>query len=209
MNNSNAAGRAANDRTYKMALLAVLVALTLVMSFTPVGYLKIGFLSITLLSIPVAISASKLGYLGGGVVGLLFGITSFAQCFGMDAFGTALFSLKPFATFVICVVSRLLCGLGAAAIYKLCNIKAKKPRVISYAAAGISAPLLNTLFFLSFLALFFGNTPVTVGEVELDVVKAVVLPALSINSVLEIVICSVLSFAILMALAQVEKRMKR
>lgn len=195
-------------RTYKMALLAVLVALTLVMSFTPIGYLRIGFLSITLLSIPVAISASKLGYVGGGLLGLVFGITSFAQCFGMDPFGTAIFSMKPVATFIICVVSRLLCGLGAAAIYKLCNINAKKPRPLSYVGAGVAAPFLNTLFFLGFLAIFFNNTTVTVAGAELDVVKAVVLPALSLNSILEIVICSVLSFGVLMALSRVEKRIR-
>lgn len=195
-------------RTYKMALMAVLVALTLVMSFTPIGYLRIGFLSITLLSIPVAISASKLGYVGGGLLGLVFGITSFAQCFGMDPFGTAIFSMKPVATFIICVVSRLLCGLGAAAIYKLCNINAKKPRPLSYVGAGVAAPFLNTLFFLGFLAIFFNNTTVTVAGAELDVVKAVVLPALSLNSILEIVICSVLSFGVLMALSRVEKRIR-
>lgn len=195
-------------RTYKMALLAVLVALTLVMSFTPIGYLRIGFLSITLLSIPVAISAAKLGYVGGGLLGLVFGITSFAQCFGMDPFGTAIFSMKPVATFIICVVSRLLCGLGAAAIYKLCNVNAKKPRPISYVGAGVAAPFLNTLFFLGFLAIFFNNTTVTVAGAELDVVKAVVLPALSLNSILEIVICSVLSFGVLMALSRVEKRIR-
>ncbi len=195
-------------RTYKMALLAVLVALTLVMSFTPIGYLRIGFLSITLLSIPVAISAAKLGYVGGGLLGLVFGITSFAQCFGMDPFGTAIFSMKPVATFIICVVSRLLCGLGAAAIYKLCNINAKKPRPLSYVGAGVAAPFLNTLFFLGFLAIFFNNTTVTVAGAELDVVKAVVLPALSLNSILEIVICSVLSFGVLMALSRVEKRIR-
>lgn len=195
-------------RTYKMALLAVLVALTLVMSFTPIGYLRIGFLSITLLSIPVAISAAKLGYVGGGLLGLVFGITSFAQCFGMDPFGTAIFSMKPVATFIICVVSRLLCGLGAAAIYKLCNVNAKKPRPLSYVGAGVAAPFLNTLFFLGFLAIFFNNTTVTVAGAELDVVKAVVLPALSLNSILEIVICSVLSFGVLMALSRVEKRIR-
>lgn len=210
MNNNNAAGRAANDFVYRMALLAVLIALTIVMSFTPIGYLPIGMLEITLLSVPVAVAASKLGYLGGGVIGFVFGITSFLQCiFGTSPLGAALLSLKPVPTFIICVVSRLLCGLGAAAIYKLCNIKTKKPRVVSYAASGIAAPFFNTLFFLSFLALFFRNMTVTIAGNEIDVIKGIVLPALSINSVLEIVICSVLAFAVLMALAQVEKRIRK
>ena len=44
-----------------MALTAVLAALVLLMSFTPLGYLKVGFVSITFLTIPVAIGAMVVG----------------------------------------------------------------------------------------------------------------------------------------------------
>ena len=103
--------------TRVMVELAVLIAIVLLMSFTPLGYLKIGPLSITLLCIPVAVGAIHLGPKAGFVLGLVFGITSFVQCFGIDAFGTMLFSVNPIATFVICVITRTLMGWLSGLIF--------------------------------------------------------------------------------------------
>ena len=78
--------------TKKLVLLALLTGLLVLMAFTPIGYLNIGPLSITFNMIPVAIGAVALGPTGSAVLGLVFGITSFAQCFGISAFGTVLCS---------------------------------------------------------------------------------------------------------------------
>ena len=43
----------------RMTRLAILAAILLLMAFTPLGYLKIGPFSMTLLMIPVAIGAAK------------------------------------------------------------------------------------------------------------------------------------------------------
>ena len=82
------------SKVQRMVILAVLIALTLVMALTPLGYLKIGALSISFLCIPIAIGATVLGPTAGLILGTLFGITSFVQCFGMDAFGTAMLSIQ-------------------------------------------------------------------------------------------------------------------
>ena len=71
-----------NEKTIKMVQMAILIAVLLVMSFTPLGYLHIGPLSISLLTIPVVIGAMLIGPGAGAVLGAVFGITSFAQCFG-------------------------------------------------------------------------------------------------------------------------------
>ena len=70
------------SKVQRMVILAVLIALTLVMALTPLGYLKIGALSISFLCIPIAIGATVLGPTAGLILGTLFGITSFVQCFG-------------------------------------------------------------------------------------------------------------------------------
>ena len=49
------------SKVQRMVILAVLIALTLVMALTPLGYLKIGALSISFLCIPIAIGATVLG----------------------------------------------------------------------------------------------------------------------------------------------------
>ena len=65
--------------------MALLVAIILLMAFTPIGYIKTAGLEITLIVIPVAVGAVTLGPAAGAILGGVFGITSFIQCFGMCA----------------------------------------------------------------------------------------------------------------------------
>lgn len=143
--------------TRVMVELAVLIAIVLLMSFTPLGYLNIGPLSITLLCIPVAVGAIHLGPKAGLVLGLVFGITSFVQCFGLSAFGTLLFSVNPMATFIICVVTRALMGWLCGLIYVGLS-HSPLPKPLSMFIAALSAPVLNTVFFMSVLVLCFTPT---------------------------------------------------
>ena len=50
-----------------MVQLAVLIAIMLILAFTPLGYLRIGPLAISLMTIPVVIGAMILGPAGGAV----------------------------------------------------------------------------------------------------------------------------------------------
>ena len=59
------------SKVQRMVILAVLIALTLVMALTPLGYLKIGALSISFLCIPIAIGATVLGPTAGLILGTL------------------------------------------------------------------------------------------------------------------------------------------
>ena len=54
--------------------LALLVAIMLVMSYTPLGYLPLGPLNCSLLSIPVAIGAMTMGPSAGAILGGVFGV---------------------------------------------------------------------------------------------------------------------------------------
>ena len=51
----------ATSKTLQMVQLAILLAILLVMAFTPLGYMKIGPLSVSFLTLPVAIGAVILG----------------------------------------------------------------------------------------------------------------------------------------------------
>ncbi|MBQ2202170.1 MAG: ECF transporter S component, partial [Clostridia bacterium] len=70
----------------KMILAAIFIALIILLAFTPMlGYIKIGPLSITTIGIPVIIGAIILGPYYGMLLGFVFGMTSFLQCFMGDA----------------------------------------------------------------------------------------------------------------------------
>lgn len=101
-----------------MVQLAVLIAIMLILAFTPLGYLRIGPLAISLMTIPVVIGAMLLGPTGGAVLGLVFGLTSFYQCFAGDPFGAALVAMNPFFTFLVCIPTRTLMGWLSGVIFK-------------------------------------------------------------------------------------------
>ncbi len=115
-----------SNRLIRLTLLAILIAIELLMAFTPIGYLKLGVTSVTLLPVPVAIGAILLGPAAGGILGGVFGLTSFYQCFGMDALGVLLLEISPAGTFVMTVITRILMGVCVGFLYqRLSKIKGK------------------------------------------------------------------------------------
>ena len=108
--------------TRYMVELAMMIAIIILMAFTPLGYLRTPGLSITFLTIPVAVGAIILGPRGGAICGLAFGATSFYMALtGSSSFAAMLLSINPFGTFITCIVARVLeCWLTAlifAAMY--------------------------------------------------------------------------------------------
>ena len=141
----------------KLTLTAVFLAIIIVMSFTPLGYLKIGTVEISLLTIPVAAGAAILGIGGGAFLGLAFGISSLIQCFGMSAFGTALMGINPVFTAIMCIVPRVFVGIVPALIYKALENKNLQVNVASLIAF-LAAAITNTVLFVGSFILFFGRT---------------------------------------------------
>ena len=143
-----------NRTILKLVQTAVLLAILLILNFTPLGYLKIGIFEISLLTIPVVIGAMIVGPASGAVLGLAFGVTSYLQCFGPSAFGTTLNNINPFAQFIVCVPTRVLMGWLTGVIFK--GLKAvDKTKTVCYFASGLIGALLNTILFMGALVLFF------------------------------------------------------
>ena len=146
-----------STKTIKMAQMAILIAIVLIMAFTPLGYLKTVGLEISLITIPVAIGALVIGPGAGAILGCVFGLTSFYQCFGMSAFGAMLLSINPLYTFLVCVPTRIMEGYLAGLIFKAL-IKVDKTKTICYFVGSLLTAVFNTVFFVGVLFLFFWNT---------------------------------------------------
>ena len=189
-------------KTVYMVELALLTAIILIMAFTPLGYIKTLGLEITLLVVPVAVGAVLLGPLGGAILGAVFGITSFIQCFGMSPFGAVLLGINPVYTFIVCVVTRTLMGFLTGLIYKqLCKVSAMKH--VKVVIANLCAPILNTALFMSTLVLFFYNTDYIQSLVEATGASNAlmfVVAFVGINGVVEAALCFVVGSAITKAL---------
>ena len=80
-----------------MVKLALMVAIIFVMAFSPLGYLRTPGLTITFLTVPVAVGAIILGPTAGAICGAAFGLTSVAMALtGGSAFSAALMQINPF-----------------------------------------------------------------------------------------------------------------
>ena len=135
--------------------LALLVAILLVLNYTPLGYLQIGPLSASLLTVPVAIGAMTMGPTAGAILGGVFGAVSFYDAItGASAMTGALFQVSPVNTFILCVGMRVLMGLCVGLIFNGLK-KLDKPGTWSYILSAMCAPALNTLFFMGYIVLAF------------------------------------------------------
>ncbi len=179
-----------SSKAHRITLTAILMAIIVLLAFTPLGYLKAGIVSITFLAIPVVVGGIVMGPLYGGVLGAVFGLTSFAQCFGMDAFGTALMGLNPVATFVTCLVPRILIGVFAGLLYPVLR-KLDKTGVWSAVVTSVAGSLTNTVFFVGMVILFFKNTYFGGSGVW-----AIIMAFFSINIPLEAAVCGVVGAAL-------------
>lgn len=190
-----------NIKPKELTLMGLLTAVLLMMSFTPIGFLNIGPLAITLNMIPVAIGAVALGPKGGAVLGAVFGVTSFLQCIGIggsSAMGVILFGINPFLAFLQRFVPRFLMGFLTGLIFKgtkkLCG-----NNIASY-IAGFSAAFLNTVLFMSFLVLLFGNTEYLTELMDGKNVLVFICTFVGINAVFEMLVSTVLTGIITKAL---------
>jgi len=193
----------------QMTLFAILAAILIVMSITPIGYLKIGIVEISFLTIPVTIGAVLLGPAGGATLGLVFGVTSFMQCFGMSVFGTALLEINPFYTFVVCIVPRVLMGLLVGLIFKAIS-KVDKAKIVCYAVASLSGAILNTVLFMVLLVICFYNSDyiqIFVTALGTTNVFAFACAFVGINAVFEAIVGFVISFPVTKSIARYSKKL--
>jgi uncharacterized membrane protein len=185
--------------TAYLVRLAALTAILVLMSFTPLGYLRVGTVSITFNVLPVAVGALVLGPAAGAFLGFVFGVTSFAQCFMGDPFGAALLAINPIWTGVMCIIPRALEGLLSGLLFKALKGGNANAPLFAYPVAALSTALFNTLFFVGGLLLFFWNTDFIQGVAATfgsSSVAGFVIILVGINGAIEWVVCAVAGGAI-------------
>lgn len=188
-----------STKTLSLVQLGLLIAIEIIFAFTPLGYLRVGVVEITFMTIPVAIGAIIIGPLAGLLLGTVFGLTSFLQCFGISAFGTILFEINPFLTFVMCFVPRALMGLLTGLLCRAL-LKTRLNEIVTFTLTGLCAALLNTLFFVSCFFLFFRTAQLDFGEFVMDIgtmnILDVFVAIVGVNGLVEAGVCTVISPAI-------------
>ncbi|MCI1721526.1 MAG: ECF transporter S component [Lachnospiraceae bacterium] len=190
------------NKTVTLTETAVLIAIILLMAFTSIGYLRIGPLSLSLITIPVAVGAVIISPAAGALLGLVFGITSFIQCFTGDPFGAALLTINPFLTFLVCIPTRTLAGFLSGLLFRGIRKKLHAP---AYYIGSFAMAFLNTAFFMTVLVLCFWNAPVVqTWSQSLGVLNPLVfiLASVSVNAVIEWAATAVIGGSVGLALSK-------
>lgn len=193
-----------NFNTKQLTVLGLLTAVLLIMAYTPLGYLNIGPLAITLNIIPVALAAITLGPVGGAVIGAVFGLTSFLQCIGVggtSAMGVILFDINPILAFIQRFVPRVLDGFLLGYIFK--GIRKLTNVHVSCFVTGFCSAFLNTAFFMTALVLLFGNSDYVQGLINGQNILIFICSFVGINAVFEMlastIITGIVGFALFKA----------
>ncbi len=146
--NTNETRARESSRTRKIAITGILGAITIMLGVTPFGFIPLGIFSVTTIHIPVIIAAILEGPIVGGLVGLIFGLTSLIQ---------HLTAPKPISFIfwnpMISVFPRVMIGVLSYFFFVLV-LKATKKERITYMLTGAFGTFVNT-FWYSAAHMFF------------------------------------------------------
>ncbi len=186
----------------RMAELALLMAIILVMAFTRLGYLNTPWgLPVSLIVIPVAVGGIVMGPKAGTFLGLVFGLSSFAKTFGDAGMGPLMLEADPVGYFILCVGPRVLVGLLPSLLYAWLK-KFKKFCTVSQAVCCFLTPVTNTVLYMSTLWLLFADTWLAFNGKEGSGFSLLwlMLGGVAVNGIVEAAACLLIGTAVSKAL---------
>lgn len=151
MNNNSTS--VALTRNRKLALAGAFSALIIVLSLTNLGFISFSpVVSITILQIPVILSATMAGLPAGLFAGFVMGMMSLIKA-AMSPSGI----LDPFFVNPMCsVLPRMLLGLVAWGLWRVLNLIPRMPKTLSAAVTGFVATFAHTLMVYGGIFIFDG-----------------------------------------------------
>lgn len=191
-----------NKKTYELVLLSLLIAVELVLMFTPLGYIPLGVIRATTLHIPVILAGIVLGYKGGMTIGLVFGLTSvfintmtptatsfvFSPFYSIGDVSGNMFSL------LIAIGPRVALGAIAAYMYTAC--KKVTNQHIAVILASLFSTLSHTALVLGGIYVFFGATYATARNIPYNTLFNVLMGVVATNGIMEAILAAVIVLAL-------------
>lgn len=141
-----------STKTTALVRIGLLMAITILLAATPLGYIPAGPLSFTIMVLPVAVGGVLLGLPAGLVLGLTFGLTSLAKA-PTEALGQLILGYSGLFTAFVCVVPRVCVGLFAGWMHGVLQKKKARPAWL-YLLAGGGASFVNTALFVGLIYVF-------------------------------------------------------
>lgn len=188
-----------------LAQMALLVALELVLAFTPLGYIPLGFMNATTMHIPVILGACLLGSKMGGVLGAVFGVTSVIRATvtpNLTSFVfTPFYSFSPefsgnWTSLIVAIVPRVLIGVIAGLAFQFIMRVSHGKQAVALPVAGFIGSMVNTIGVMGLIYLLFGEQYAAAGGQSFDLLLKVIMGVVCINGVPEALIAAVLTLAV-------------
>lgn len=188
----------------RMVQIALLAAIMMVMSVTPLGYIPLPFMKATIMHIPVIIGACLLGPRVGAGLGALFGLTSVVMATINPNITSFVFT--PFYSFneqfhgsiwsiVVAMLPRILIGVVSGYVFILVK-KVIKNDTVSLMLAGISGAMTNTIGVMGLIYIFFGEQYAMAGGKDPQLLLGIIIGIIATNGVMEAIIAAILTAAV-------------
>ena len=142
-----------NGKIKRMAAVALLMALVVVMQFVSGLIPPVSGFSISLVLIPVVLGSALYGPSVGALLGGTFGVIVYINCVtGADIGGAMVLQANPLLCFLVVMGKGILAGLASGWVYHLLM---GKNSYVAMLAAAIVCPVVNTGVFIVCMLTFF------------------------------------------------------
>ncbi|MDR1734621.1 MAG: ECF transporter S component [Oscillospiraceae bacterium] len=191
-------------KVVELTQYALLSALVIVMTVTPIGYINAGGLSITLCHLPVILAAVMLGAPGGAILGGVWGVTCLIKAyFAPPSPLEGLIFTDP----VVSLLPRILAGVVAGLVFSAIAKKGtESSKVIGAGVAAISGCLVNTIGVLAAIYLLHSVDQGLPAVANAGQLLKLIWVAAAVNAPLEIAAAVVLAIPVSVAVRRAMRR---
>lgn len=205
-----------NEKTARMTMQAMLMAIMLVMGFTPLGSIPLPFMKATTTHIPVIIAAILFGVKSGAAFGVGFGIVSMVRQTIMP--NITAFAFTPFIPIpgtegfnwrglIVAFVPRIMIGVTVALLYRFLA-RHKVNDKINLMICSITGSMVNTVFVLGLIYLLMGNAYAAAQGISHEALLGLLSGVIFSNGIGEAIVAALLVTAIITALMKAFPKLK-
>ncbi len=198
----------------KLTLTAFFVAIQIILTVTPLGYIPLGAISITTMHIPVILAGIFLGAGTGALIGGVFGMSSMLRA--TFAPGITSFLFSPFITvggisgnfssLIIVFVPRILLGWLSGKMFRI--LRKRIGNLPSCSVTAAACTILHTLMVMGLIWALFGPQYAEALGIAAEAVGTVIMGVITSNGILETILAAIVIPALDKALWPTIRRMR-
>ena len=190
--------------TSDLIKMALFVAIIILLSVTPLGYIHLGVINATTIQLPVIIGAVLFGRKKGAFLGGVIVITSMIKN-TFQPYATS-FVFSPFVpvfgkdegsllAILVCIVPRVMIGVVAGLLFAALS-KTKFSKAVSAGICGFCGALTNTILVMGGIYFFFGRSYSAAREQAYETLIGTVMATITGIGITEALVSAVISAAV-------------